>query len=191
MSTEWPTLCGSAERPRSARGDAVRGNAIYTELAELAERIGDRWNGAIALNNLGDAAFSPATGSGPSSSAAEAAPCAASSGTNGGWRSRSATSHSPSVQLGRLSSAASSVRVALDASMKIDAKTVVNWVPRRLRWACGRAGKDARGSTSRRGDYATAGGAGLGPATRPREAGSSEAVESIRASLGADAEAEI
>ena len=40
----------------SARGDAVRAKAIYTELAELAERIGDRWNGAIALNNLGYAA---------------------------------------------------------------------------------------------------------------------------------------
>ena len=35
--------------------------------------------------------------------------------------------------------------------------------PRRLRRACGRAGKDARGSTSRRGDFATVGGAGFGP----------------------------
>ena len=36
-------------------------------------------------------------------------------------------------------------------------------LPRRLRRACCRAGKDARGSTSRRGGFAIAGGAGLGP----------------------------
>ena len=147
----------------SARGDAVRGNAIYTELAELAERIGDRWNGAIALNNLGYAAIQ----SGDWERAVEL--CGRSSalrrelGDEWGMALALGNVAFAELQLGRLSSAASSVRVALDASMKIDAKTVVNWLPRRLRRACGRAGKDARGSTSRRGDYATAGGAGLGP----------------------------
>ena len=79
----------------SARGDLVQQNAIYTEMAELAERIAIA-GGAIALNNLGDAAIQAGDWSGPSSSAAEAAPCAASSETNGEWRSRSTTSHSPS-----------------------------------------------------------------------------------------------
>ena len=56
MSTEWPTPFGSAERPRRPAVMPCGRTAIYTELAELAERIGDRWNGAIALNNLGDTA---------------------------------------------------------------------------------------------------------------------------------------
>ena len=30
---------------------------MYLELAAVSERIGDRWNGAIALNNLGDLAL--------------------------------------------------------------------------------------------------------------------------------------
>ena len=112
----------------SARGDAVRGKAIYTELAELAERIGDRWNGAIALNNLGDTASQ----SGDWERAVEL--CGRSSalrrelGDEWGMALALCNVAFAELQLGRLSSAASSVRVALDASMRVDAKTVVNWV---------------------------------------------------------------
>jgi predicted ATPase/class 3 adenylate cyclase len=40
-----------------AGGEQERARAIYLELAELAEEVGDPWNGAIALNNLGDLAL--------------------------------------------------------------------------------------------------------------------------------------
>ena len=112
----------------SARGDVVQQNAIYTELAELAERIGDRWNGAIALNNLGDTASQ----SGDWERAVEL--CGRSSalrrelGDEWGMALALCNVAFAELQLGRLSSAASSLRVALDASMKVDARTVVNWV---------------------------------------------------------------
>ena len=147
----------------SARGDVVRADAIYTELAELAERIGDRWNGAIALNNLGDIANQ----SGDWERAVEL--CGRSSvlrrelGDEWGMALALCNVAFAELRLGRLSSAASSLRVALDTSMKIDAKTVVRFLPRRLRRACGGAGKDARGGASRRRGLATPGGARLGP----------------------------
>ena len=94
------------------------------------------------------------------------------------------------LQLGRLSSAASSLRVALDASMKIDAKTVVNWlldVSVGLAVARGRMHEAARlaGATSRLLEE-------LGSVRDGFEGAWFErAVESVRASLGADADAEI
>ena len=190
MSTEWPTPFGSAERPRRPAVMSCRQAAIYTELAELAERIGDRWNGAIALNNLGDTANQ----SGDWERAVEL--CGRSSvlrrelGDEWGMALALCNVAFAELRLGRLSSAASNLRVALDTSMKIDAKTVVQVSSRRLRRACGGAGKDSRGGTSRRGGLETPGGARLGPESF--EGGSFErALESIRASLGADADAEI
>ena len=126
MSKEWPTPFGSAERPPRG-GDVVQQNAIYTELAELAKRIGDGWNGAIALNNLGDTA----SRSGDWERAVEL--CGRSSalrrelGDEWGMALALCNVAFAELQLGSLSSAASSVRVALDACMKVDAKTVVNW----------------------------------------------------------------
>ena len=95
------------------------------------------------------------------------------------------------LRLGRLSSAASNLRVALDTSMKVDARTVVSWVPRRLRRACGHAGKDARGSASRRGGFAVCWRSSARSGTGSSGDVFERTVESIRASLGADAEAEI
>ena len=44
-----------AREGRRGRGDDARGSALLdASLPALAERIGDRWNGAIALNNLGE-----------------------------------------------------------------------------------------------------------------------------------------
>ena len=94
------------------------------------------------------------------------------------------------LQLGRLSSAASSVRVALDTSMRVDAKTVVNWVldvSVGLAVARGRMYEAARlaGATSRLLEE-------LGSVRDSFEGAWFErTVESIRESLGADAEAEI
>ena len=111
----------------SARGDTVQGNAIYTEMAELAERISDRWNGAIALNNLGHTASQ----SGDWERVVEL--CGRSSalrrelGDEWGMALALCNVAFAELQLGRLSSAASSLGVALDTSMTIDAKTVVIW----------------------------------------------------------------
>ena len=94
------------------------------------------------------------------------------------------------LQLGRLSSAASNLHVALATSMKIDAKTVVNWAldfSVGLAVARGRVYEAARlaGATSRLLEE-------LGSVRDGYDGDWFErTVESIRASLGADAEAEI
>ena len=174
----------------SARGDTVRANAIYTELAELAERIGDRWNGAIALNNLGYTAIQ----SGDWERAVEL--CGRSSvlrrelGDEWGMALALCNVAFAEIQLGRLSSAATNLRVALDASMKIDATTVVQRcldVSVELAAARGKMHEAARlaGASSRLQEE-------LGSARDSFEGGwFDRTVESIRASLGADADAEI
>ena len=174
----------------SARGDAVQENAIYTELAELAERIGDRWNGAIALNNLGYAASQ----SGDWERAVEL--CGRSSalrrelGDEWGMALALCNVAFAELQLGRLSSAASSLRVALDTSMKVDAKTVASAgldVSVGLAVARGRMHEAARlaGAASRLLQE-------LGSVRDSFEGAWFErTVESIRESLGADADAEI
>ena len=174
----------------SARGDVVQQDAIYTELAELAERIGDRWNGAIALNNLGDAAIQ----AGDWERAVEL--CGRSSalrrelGDEWGMALALNNVAFAELQLGRLSSAASNLRVALDASMKVDARTVVSWVldvSVGLAVARGRMHEASRlaGAASRLLEE-------LGSVRDGFEGDCFErTVESIRASLGADAEAEI
>ena len=95
----------------SARGDAVRGNAIYTELAELAERIRDLWNGAIALGDQETSRSRSATGSAWSSSAAEVA-LRRELGDEWGMALALCNIAFAELQLGGLSSAASSLRVA-------------------------------------------------------------------------------
>jgi hypothetical protein len=174
----------------SARGDVVRGNAIYTELAELAERIGDRWNGAIALNNLGYTASQ----SGDWERVVEL--CGRSSalrrelGDEWGMALALSNVAFAELQLERLSSAASSLRVALDTSMRIDAKTVVNAcldVSVELAVARGKMHEAARlaGATARLQEQ-------LGSVRDSFEGDWFErTVESIRESLGADADAEI
>jgi predicted ATPase/class 3 adenylate cyclase len=109
----------------SAAGDTARAAAVYTELAELAERIGDRWNGAIALNNLGDVALQ----SGDWERVVEL--CGRSSilrrdlGDEWGTALALCNVAIAELQLGRLSSAAASLRVALETSVKVDAKMVI------------------------------------------------------------------
>jgi tetratricopeptide (TPR) repeat protein len=177
-------------RTASAAGDSVRANAIYAELAELAERIGDRWNGAIALNNLGSTALQ----TGDWERAVEL--CGRSSvlrrelGDEWGMALPLANVAFAEVQLGRLSSAASSVRVALDTSMKLDAKVVEQAcldVCTALAAAQGKMHEAplVAGATSRLQEE-------LGSVRQSSDQGwFDQAVESIRASLGADADAEI
>jgi predicted ATPase/class 3 adenylate cyclase len=170
--------------------DPARATAIYTELAELAERIGDRWNGAIALNNLGYTA----TQSGDWERAVEL--CGRSSvlrrelGAEWGTALALCNVVFAEIRLGRLSSAATSLRDALDTSMKIGAKTVVGFcldLSVELALAGGKLREAAclAGAASRLQEE-------LGSVRDSFEEGAFErAVESIRASLGADANAEI
>jgi hypothetical protein len=94
------------------------------------------------------------------------------------------------MQLGRLSSAATTLRDALDASLKIDAKTVVAMsfdLSVELAHALGKMHEAARlaGAATRLEEE-------LGSVRNSFEGGLFErAVESIRASLGAEADAEI
>jgi predicted ATPase/class 3 adenylate cyclase len=119
---------GMADALRSrgnAMTDPVRAAAVYTELAELAERIGDRFNAAIALNNLGGVASQ----SGDWERVVEL--CGRSSilrrdlGNEWGMALALRNVAFAELQLGRLSSAAANVRVALETSVRVDAKTVV------------------------------------------------------------------
>jgi predicted ATPase/class 3 adenylate cyclase len=170
--------------------DLVRANAIYTELAELAERIGDRWNGAIALNNLGYTASQ----SGDFERAVEL--CGRSSrlrrelGDEWGTALALCNVAFAEIQLGRLSAAAASLRDAIAASMRADAPMVVAMcldLATELAVARGKVPEAARlaGAAWRMQQE-------LGSVRDSFEGGVFDgAVDSIHASLGADADAEI
>jgi tetratricopeptide (TPR) repeat protein len=174
----------------SVRGEVERASAIYAELAELAERIGDRWNGAIALNNLGDVALQ----AGDWDRAVEL--CGRSSalrrelGDEWGMALALCNVAFAELRLGRVSAAATSLRNALETSMRIEARTVVAFcldVAVELAVARGRMHEAARlaGSASRLLEE-------LDSIRQPFDQNEFDrALESIRASLGADADAEI
>jgi predicted ATPase len=79
----------------NAMTDRARVAAVYTELLELAERIGDRFN-AIALNNLGAVAAQSGDWEHVVELCGRAQCCAATLETSGESRSRSTTSRPPS-----------------------------------------------------------------------------------------------
>jgi predicted ATPase/class 3 adenylate cyclase len=109
----------------SAAGEPARAAELYAEMAVLTERIGDRWNGAVALNNLGDVAMQ----AGDWEQVVEL--CGRSSrlrhelGDEWGMALALTNVAVAEVQLGRLSSAAMSVSIALETSMTVGADTVV------------------------------------------------------------------
>jgi predicted ATPase len=117
------------ERGKAASGvgDSARAVAIYTELAELAERIGDRWNGAIALNNLGSLALQAGDWERGVELCGRSSTLRRDLGDEWGMALALANVAMAELQLGRLSSAGSSLRVALETSMKVDARVVVSW----------------------------------------------------------------
>jgi predicted ATPase len=108
----------------SAAQDDAAARAIYVELAALAERIGDRWNGAIALNNLGDLALQAGDW------ATAVALCARSSEIReelgDRWGSALALSNVAiaKLQLGELEAAAAILQRALRESLAAGAKMV-------------------------------------------------------------------
>ena len=174
----------------SAREDTVAANVIYTELAELAERIGDRWNGAIALNNLGYTASQ----SGDWERAVEL--CGRSTvlrrefGDELGVALALCNVVFAEIRLGRLSSAASNLRDALDVSMRIDSKMMVaNCLDLsvELAFARGKVREAARLAAASSRIYEE-----LASVRNSFEGGSFErTVESVRASLGPAATDEI
>jgi predicted ATPase len=109
----------------SASGDAARGEAIYTELAELAARIGDRWNGAIALNNIGDLALQSGDWEQVVDFCGRSSELRRELGDEWGMALALCNVVLAELKLGRVSSAARNLRVAIETSMKVDAKMVM------------------------------------------------------------------
>ena len=187
----------NGQRPAGARKDRVgprrrrSANAIYTELAELAERIGDRWNGAIALNNLGDAAIQ----SGDWERAVEL--CGRSSvlrrelGDEWGMALALCNVAFAELQLGRLSSAAYERACRARREQRIDCEDGRNWS------STSPSGLRSRGEGCTRQHVSPGRLRGCwrssGSVRDSFEGGWFErAVESVRASLGSDdADAEI
>jgi predicted ATPase len=169
----------------SARGDTAQQTALLTELAALAERIGDRWNGAIALNNLGYTASQSGDWERAAQLCGRSAALRRELGDEWGMALALHNAAFAEVRLGRLSAAATSLRVALDASMRIDATMMV--------WACLDVAVDLAAAVGRMREAAHLVGASarlqeeLGTARDSFEGGAFEqTVEAVRASLGAD-----
>jgi len=109
----------------AASGNAVLADAIYTELAELAERIGDRWNGAIALNNIGDLALEAGDWERVVDFCGRSSVLRRELGDEWGTALALCNVTLAELRLGKISSAAKNLRLALETSTKVDAKMVV------------------------------------------------------------------
>jgi hypothetical protein len=109
----------------SASGDTTRGESIYTELAELAARIGDRWNGAIALNNIGDLALQSGDWERVVDFCGRSGELRRELGDEWGMALALCNVALAELKLGRISSAAKNLRLAVETSMKVDAKMVM------------------------------------------------------------------
>jgi len=109
----------------SASGDALRAEAIYTELAELAARVGDRWNGAIALNNIGDLALQSGDWEQVVDFCGRSSELRRELGDEWGMALALCNVVLAELKLGRVSSAARNLQVAIETSMKVDAKMVM------------------------------------------------------------------
>jgi predicted ATPase len=109
----------------SATGDTVRAAAVYTELAQLAERIGDRWNGAIALNNIGDLALQSGDWEQVVDFCGRSSDLRRELGDEWGMALALCNVVLAELRLGRISSAAVNLRLAIETSMKVDAKMVM------------------------------------------------------------------
>jgi predicted ATPase len=112
------------ERGKAA-SDPARSTALYTELAELSERIGDRWNGAVALNNLGSDAAESGNWERVVELCGRSAALRRELGNDWGMALALCNVASAELELGRLSSASANIRVALETSVKVDAIGVV------------------------------------------------------------------
>jgi hypothetical protein len=94
-------------------------------MAVLTERIGDRWNGAVALNNLGDVAMQAADWEQVVELCGRSSRLRHELGDEWGMALALTNVAVAEVQLGRLSSAAVSVGIALETSVTVGAETVV------------------------------------------------------------------
>jgi predicted ATPase len=174
----------------TARGEIARGTAIYTELAELAERIGDRWNGAIALNNLGDLALQSREWERVVELCGRSSLLREELGDEWGMALARCNVALAELELGRLQAAAASLRVVLDTSLKVGANMVVTFG-----LGCSAALASALGRTHEAARLCGAASRLLEELGSRREAMEQDlfdrTMESVRASLGSDADAEI
>jgi len=156
----------------------------------LAERIGDRWHAAVALNNLGFAAAQRGDWEQAVEFCGRSSELRRELGDEWGMALTLINLAFAEIQLGRLSAAARTVRVALDASMKVDAKIVVY-----LSLDAAAALATARGRMQDAAHLAGASSRLLEELDAVRhdfdQSLVDQVVESIRTSLGADADAEI
>ena len=109
----------------AAAQDDAAARAIYAELAALAERIGDRWNGAVALNNLGDLALQAGDWATAVALCTRSSEIRAELGDR--WGSALALTNVAiaKLQLGELEDAAAILQRALRESLAVGAKMVV------------------------------------------------------------------
>jgi predicted ATPase len=110
----------------SAGGNHEVARDIYTELVAHAERIGDAWNGAIGLNNLGDVALQV----GDWERAVELCGRSSELRTSLGDRWGSALARGnvalAEIHLGRLADAGRSVHAALEDSLAVNGTMVIS-----------------------------------------------------------------
>jgi tetratricopeptide (TPR) repeat protein len=174
----------------SARGDTAQQVAILTELAALAERIGDSWNGAIALNNLGYTASQSGDWERAVELCGRSAALRRDLGDEWGMALALHNAAFAEARLGRLADAATSMRVALETSIRTDARMMV-WgsldIAVEIAAALGRMPEAARlvGASSRMQEE-------LGTVRDSFEGGAFErTVAAVRAALGGETDAEI
>ena len=109
----------------SAAQDIATARALYLELAALSERIGDRWNGAIALNNLGDLALQAGDWATAVELCSRSSEIRAELGDRWGSALALANVAIAKLQLGELEDAAAILQRALRESLAVGAGVVV------------------------------------------------------------------
>ena len=109
----------------AARGDRVLAREIYTNLAELSDRIGDPWNGAVALNNMGSLALDSGEWERAVDLCGRSAALRRDLGDDWGTAVALSNVAFAEARLGRIPAAAATLRNALETSLKLDSKTLL------------------------------------------------------------------
>jgi tetratricopeptide (TPR) repeat protein len=173
----------------SSADDYEAARLLYTELAERAEQIGDRWNAAIALNNLGDVALQLGDWEQVIELCGRSSVLRRELGDEWGTALALGNVALAELELSRLSEAAETIHAGLELSMKVDARLLIVVCLGNGAALCARRGSMREAARL------------VGASSRlEKELGSEwaeldglweQTLESVRASLGAETEAEI